>query len=458
MILRKPARKLRIGLPMVEERDPEALQQEVEYLRQINALPSLWQRWRGYWKLAGPGWMQSAITLGAGTAGSAIFAGSAYGYKLLWVQPVGILLGVVVLAAVGYQTLVTRARTYDVFWTKLHPLVALFWGLNVLLASIVWVFPQYSLGTAVLRDMADVAGFALPRWLAALGIFVVVTALGWSYGSGRRRNIRAFERTLKYFVYVMILAFLAVVVKTGVDWGELLRGFFAFHMPGDLKGVTIVLGGLGAAVGVNMTFLYPYSLLARGWGKDHLGLKDFDLAVSTFLPFVIATTLVVVATANTLHVRGIEVRSALDVAHTLEPVIGLTLARVVFSLGILSMCLTTATLEMVIAGFVLSEMFGFELNGWRYKAASMSANLGILGAFYALPFWLPVLTSSFNLLMLPVAYIGFYILQNRVDYLGKYVVRGTKGYVWNALLLVAVFVVALGAWLKLLTVLGAWPK
>ena len=31
--------------------------------------------------------------------------------------------------------------------------------------------------------------------------------------------------------------------------------------------VTLVLGMLGAAVGINMTFLYPYSLLAKGWGK-----------------------------------------------------------------------------------------------------------------------------------------------------------------------------------------------
>ncbi len=133
---------LRRGLPMVEARDPEALEQEKQLLREINARPHFWQRWKGYWGLSGPGWVQSAVTLGAGSAGAAIFAGAVYGYKLLWVQPVAMFLGVLMFAAIGHQVLVTRARTYDVFWKRLHPSLALFWGFNVLLASIVWQFPN----------------------------------------------------------------------------------------------------------------------------------------------------------------------------------------------------------------------------------------------------------------------------------------------------------------------------
>ena len=148
--------QVRRGIPMVEDRDPEALDRELALLREINARPHSWQRWRGYWGFSGPGWVQSALTLGAGSAGSAIFAGSVFGYRLLWVQPVAMLLGVVMFAAIGHQLLVTRARPYDVFWKRLHPSIALFWGFNVLIASIVWQLPQYSLGTAVSMDILDV--------------------------------------------------------------------------------------------------------------------------------------------------------------------------------------------------------------------------------------------------------------------------------------------------------------
>ncbi|NLH77237.1 MAG: divalent metal cation transporter [Acidobacteria bacterium] len=440
---------LRRGLPMVGARDPEALEGEKARLREIDARPGRLRRWRGYWSLSGPGWVQSALTLGAGSAGSSIFAGAVYGYDLLWVQPVAMFLGVVMFAAIGHQTLVTQARPYDVFRKALHPALAFTWGAVVLLASIIWQFPQYALATSVARDVFAVAGVDMPRLPIALVLLVAATALCWSYGRGSRRAVRLFERALKYLVLLMAFFFFLVVLKTGVDFRALLEGLFGFHVPRDREGLTIVLGALGAAVGVNMTFLYPYTLLARGWGREHRGLKNFDLAVSMFAPFVLTTGLVVVACANTLHVQGIRVREAVDAAHALAPVAGVAVGRVVFSLGVLGMCFTTLAIEMVICGFVLSEMLGFEPSGWRYRAATMVANIGILGAFYPTPFWLPVLASSIGLVMLPIAYVAFFILQNKRSYLGDEVNRGLKGTVWNALLVLAILAVAAGAAVKL---------
>lgn len=449
---------LRRGLPMVEAHDPEALEQEKQFLREINARPHFWQRWKGYWGLSGPGWVQSALTLGAGSAAAAIFAGAAYGYKLLWVQPVAMVLGVIMFAAIGHQLLVTRARPYDVFWKRLHPSLALFWGFNVLLASIVWQFPQYSLGTAVFKDIFDVFGINMPKGPIALALLVFGTTICWSYGRGSRKAVRSFERILKYMLMLMAFSFLLVVIKTGVDFGEMLKGFFSFHIPRSREGITIVLGQLGAAVGVNMTFLYPYTLLARGWGREHRGLKNFDLGTSMFIPFILATSFVTIACANTLHVQGIEVQGAIDAAHALEPLVGLTFGRLIFSFGILSMCLTTLIIEMLICGFVLSEMFRFEYHGWAYRASTMLANIGILGAFYSMPLWLPVIASSFNLVMMPVAYICFFILQNKKSYLGEQVNRGLKGTIWNVILVLAILVVAAGAVIKVLSVLGYWQN
>jgi len=437
---------------MVAERDPEALAGEVALLQEINSRSFFWQRWQGYLGLSGPGWVQSALTLGAGSAGSAIFAGSVFGYRLLWVQPIAMLLGVVMFAAIGHQLLVTQARPYDVFWKRLHPSIALFWGANVLLASIVWQLPQYSLGTAVAKDILDVVGFDAPRGIVALALLVFGTAVCWSYGGGSRKAIRLFERLLKYMLLVMVGCFMLVVLKTGINWSEMLKGYFTFHIPRNREGITVVLGQLGAAVGVNMTFLYPYTLLARGWKKEHSGLKNFDLGTSMFLPFVLATSFVTMACANTLYVTGITVSGPVDVAHALEPLVGLTMGRLVFSFGVLSMCFTTLVVEMLICGFVLSEMFRFELHGRAYRASTMLANIGIVGAFYQMPFWLPVLVSSFNLLMMPVAYVCFFLLQNTKSYLGDQMSSGLKGTVWNVALVLAILVVSAGAVVKVLSI------
>ncbi|MBM3294673.1 MAG: divalent metal cation transporter [Candidatus Aminicenantes bacterium] len=441
--------EIKRGLPLVRERDAAALEAEAASLREIDARPRLLARWRGYWSLTGPGWVQSALTLGAGSAGSTLLAASLFGYELLWVNPLAMFLGVVMFGAIGHQTLITRARPYDVFWKKLHPALALLWGFSVLVASIVWQFPQYALGTAVARDILAVAGLKVGRGIIVAVFLAGSTAVCWSYGRGSRRGVRTFERALKYLLYFMILAFGFVVVKTGIDGRALLRGLFGFHIPKTAEGVSLVLGQLGAAVGVNMTFLYPYTLLARGWGRDHLRLKNFDLGVSMFAPFILATSLVTIACANTLHAQGMRVQNAVDAAHALAPAVGVTAGRVVFSLGVLSMCFTTMVIEMLLAGFVLSEMFRFELHGPVYKAATMVANIGVLGAFTAMPFWVPVAASSFNLLMMPVAYVGYFILQNRRSYLGEDVNRGAKGAVWNALLVAAILVVAAGAAAKI---------
>jgi hypothetical protein len=252
-------------------------------------------------------------------------------------------------------------------------------------------------------------------------------------------------------LFFMVGAFFLVVVKTGIDFKALLGGLFGFYIPGTKEGITLILGQLGAAVGVNMTFLFPYTLLARGWGREHLRLKNFDLGVSMFLPFVLATSFVTIACANTLYVRGIHVRGAVDAAHALEPLIGLTLGRIVFSLGVLSMCFTTMVLEMLICGLVLSEMLGFELHGRAYKMSTMLANIGALGAFAALPFWVPVAASSLNLVMIPAAYLGFFLLHNMKSYLGENVVGGPKAALWNALLILAIVVVAAGAAAKIIS-------
>lgn len=442
---------LRRGFPLVKEREAAALEAERAQLSQVEGRPGFLRRWQGYWKLTGPGFLQSAITLGAGSAGSTILAGAAFGYKLLWVNPLAMFLGVIVFSAIGRQTLLTRARPYDVFWKRLHPALALFWGLSVFISSVVWQFPQYSLGTEVLRDILSVAGLPVPRLPIVLLLLAASTAVCWSYGRGSRRALRAFERTLKYLLFFMVGAFFLVVVKTGIDFSALLGGFFRFHIPGTREGVSLVLGQLGAAVGINMTFLYPYTLLARGWGKEHLGLKNFDLGVSMFLPFVLATSFVTIACANTLNARGIQVRGAVDAAHALEPLVGLTLGRVVFSLGILSMCFTTMVLEMLICGLVLSEMLGFELHRGAYRASTMLANIGVLGAFAALPFWVPVAASSLNLIMIPAAYLGFFLLNNSRDYLGEDVVRGPKAALWNTILVLAILVVAAGGIAKILS-------
>jgi Mn2+/Fe2+ NRAMP family transporter len=65
----------------------------------------------------------------------------------------------------------------------------------------------------------------------------------------------------------------------------------------------VMITAVSAAVGINMTFLMPYSLLKRGWDKDFRGLAIFDLSFGMFIPFVLATSCVMIASAAQFHTQ-----------------------------------------------------------------------------------------------------------------------------------------------------------
>jgi hypothetical protein len=141
---------------MAQERKREL--SDAELMEQLGRLP-WWQKIWVLLKLSGPGYLQSAFTLGSGTASACVLAGSKYGYQLLWVHPLAIVMGAIMLSALAKQTLTTLECPYEVFARRLHPAMALFWGLGALVASIVWHFPQYALAASVLTDWGELIGF-----------------------------------------------------------------------------------------------------------------------------------------------------------------------------------------------------------------------------------------------------------------------------------------------------------
>ena len=63
-----------------------------------------WEKYKTFAKLSGPGWLQSAITLGGGSLAGALFLGVIGGYSILWVQLLAMILGVIMLCAISYIT------------------------------------------------------------------------------------------------------------------------------------------------------------------------------------------------------------------------------------------------------------------------------------------------------------------------------------------------------------------
>ena len=452
------------GLPMASKWDPEKIKQEEEVLIGLEK-ESFGKRMRGYFKLTGPAWMQSAMTLGAGSAAASVVAGAFFGYELLWVQPIAMFLGVFMMAALANITLTKGERGFEIVKRELHPSIAMFWAIATVVATIIWHFGQYALLGGAFWDMANVAGIensgdsqtieTVVRFAGGFLILGINIALVWNYG-GKSKGIKFYEGFLKWMIRLVVLAFLAVVVvqafKMKVNWGAVVKGFTTITIPEG--GLLTILGAIGAAVGINMTFLYPYSILAKGWGKHHKGLARFDLFVSLFLPYVILTSLIIIGMASTVHGNLPDGTTPsnfkpIQAAQALAGVLGSSMGRIVFDLGFMGMACGAISAHMICCGFTICEMFNLEYTPKRYRLFTLAPAIGILGVMIKSPIWLPVLASAVAFTMLPIAYVSFFILNNKRSYLGDAVGKGWKRMVVNIILLIAVIMSLVGAGIKI---------
>ena len=172
-----------------------------------------------YTKLSGPGWMQSALTLGGDSLGSSLYLGILAGFSMIWLQAFAMILGVIMLSAISYVTLSTGERPFRAINRHINPVLGWSWLAATLMANMVWSLPQYSLCFAVLeQNLAPgllqgdgmLAAGDTGKWVISIFILVFCTAVTWSYGSGNV-GVKIYEAMLKVIVAVIVLCFFGVV-------------------------------------------------------------------------------------------------------------------------------------------------------------------------------------------------------------------------------------------------------
>ncbi len=291
-------------------------------------------------RLSGPGWLQSAITLGGGSLSSSLYLGVLGGFMFMWLQPLAMIAGIVMLSAIAYVTLSTGKRPLRAINEHINPVLGWGWLLASMMANLVWSMPQFALATASLRQnlLPDVFGAeAMPEiwgkvWVGLIILAVSLTA-SMLYTTGGK-GMKAFEIVVKCMVGTTVVCFIGVVVRLTMagelPWNEIFAGFVPnlrlLSEPTDQlmplinqvsaeyrdfwKNIVVsqqrdvMISAAATAVGINMTFLFPYSMLRKGWDRDFRGLAIFDLSTGLFFPFLLATSCVVIASASQFHAQA----------------------------------------------------------------------------------------------------------------------------------------------------------
>ena len=511
-------------------------------------------------RLSGPGWLQSGITVGGVSFASSLYLGVLSGFTFLWLQPVAMMWGIVMLAAIAYVTLSTGERPLRAINQHVSPVLGWSWLLASMAANLVWSMPQFSLGTAAIQQnlLPGIFGGGegslirgdTARIVAVLLFLGACITVSMFYSLGGR-GVRIFENIIRAIVSMIVLCFLFVVLKLTLrgqmDWGEAAKGLIPHlrmlfqpveRLAPYLQAVAengraywldmiteqqrgVIISAIAATVGINMTFMFPYSMMRRGWDKDFRGLAIFDLSTGLFIPFVLATGFVVMAASSQFHtkpapgfvpaVEGGTVtetpaanlvgpyntllknrvafemgkdafaslstdaqqqrvdalpyadklmaamlvkRDNFNLAHTLTPLTGKTVAQYLFGLGVMGLGLSAATILMSINGLCFCEMLGKAPGGWTQRIGSLMVSVGAIGAiFWKQPApWLAIATSAFCSVLLPIAYFTFLIMMNTKSLLGDSMPTGGRRILWNVLM---VFATAAGTFVSLWSL---WPR
>lgn len=495
--------------------------------------------------------MQSAISLGGGTLASALYLGVLGGYAMLWVQPVAMLMGVIMLGSIAYITLSIERSPFQAMRQDIDPVLAWGWLLASLMANIVWAMPQYALAYGALTENLFPAAFSAltedgqpvkelvsVRLGVSIAILVVVGLISLSYGK-QSLGFKIYEAVLKAMVALIVLAFMGVVAKLMIqgrfDWGSAFAGFIPnlshltqpteffqqqldaianpetrdyWHAVVLAKQREVMVGAAAAAVGINMTFLMPFALLAKKWGRAMRGFAVVDLFGGMFFPFILAASCVVIAAATQFHgevFEGIEIREDasfvattpaaeqrlpqmqasidqrlqalpelplgvnevrlagmvlprdnFELALSLERLQGSDLfTQLVFGVGVLAVAVSSITMMMVISGFCVCEALGAPHGGLTHRLGTLVAAPGALwpllwaGQSKA---YLGVVASTVGYTLIPIAFLGFFLMMNSKKILGKYRPEGTARILTNTAIIVSLAITGLAsAW-------TAWQK
>ena len=457
-----------------------------------------------YGKLSGPGWVQAAVTLGGGSLVSALYLGVIGGYEFLWLQPLAMLCGIIMLAAISYVTLSTGERPFRTVQKKISPALAWGWLIATVIADTVFCAAQFALGTGAIKGNL---GVDVNPYVITVSFFIIALSLiAISQQEGKASRI--IDNVLKGLVAVIVLAFMGVVVtlatKGAINWGHLFGGlipdFTALFKPTSQINTAIeatgdqasywteyvtsqqrskIIAAFGSAVGINMTFLLPYSLQKKGWGKQQRELSRFDLMLGLFIPFVLGASALVIASSASFHAKHGDVisaegkplpgmegiyhevldkrisasnegfaklndnekslarmalplpekqlaamlanRKASNLAQSLEPFLGKS-AQLIFGIGVLAMAISTMLVHMMMNGYAISEAVN---KVGSAKVFIIGAAMPALAGLFSPYLWageskaaMAVPASVIATTLLPIAYLAFILLMNSKSALG----------------------------------------
>lgn len=395
-------------------------------------------------KKIGPGFLIAAAFIGPGTVTACILAGTRFGPQLLWALLFSVVATLVLQEMAARLGLVTGRGLTEAIPSSLGSRFLRQGVLGLIAFSILVGNTAYeagNLGGATL-GLEVLVG----KQYAALyptGVGVAAFAVLW-WG-----RLRFLEYLFMALVALMSICFLTTAILIQPDIPQLLRGMFLPVLPEGSLFYVIAL--IGTTVVPYNLFLHA-SLVKDKWkSTNDLKAVRWDMAISILLGGLISMAIVISASP----MAGAEIASALDLAQSLEPLLGST-AKTAISLGLVAAGFSSALTAPLAAAYVAQSCFGWELGNRtpRFRAVWIGILvLGVLSLSFSIrPIEIIQLAQFANGLLLPLIAIVLLLAMNQSALLKEHVNTRTQN-ILGGIVVLTTLILGLRS---ILAVFGMW--
>ncbi|MCZ7886388.1 MULTISPECIES: Nramp family divalent metal transporter [Agrobacterium] len=323
--------------------------------------------WSKRLALIGPAFVAGAWQFGPGNLTSAVEAGSAYGYSLIWVIVLSTILMIAFTDMSVRIGIIARGSIIQTIKDTLGKPVGVLAGISVFFITLC-----FSVGNAA------GSGLALSMLFGGSSIlWTLVCSFAVGFILLMRNVYSVVERILLALVAMMAIGFVCSAILARPDWVASATGVLPSFPPGAQL---LIIALVGTNFSINAAFFTSYATRAKGTRADQYR----DSTVTDTLPGIIApgimTCLVIMVAAAVLGHTGERVQTLMQLANVFQPLAG-SVGSTLFVLGFFAAAFSSMLANSTAGGTLLSDGVGW---GGSFDALRTKILVGCVLAFGAL--------------------------------------------------------------------------
>lgn len=316
-----------------------------------------------------PGIFIIGYVIGTGSVTTMSVAGASYGMTLLWTLALASLFTHLMIVGISRVTILSGETLLHLFRKHFGVPVTALMIVSLAATQITSIIGVMAIVVDVLRAWAAAAlGLAVNPVGAAAFLTLALVSLYWV---GRHAF---FLKVLACLVGVMGLAFFFTAGMVLPDARDLAAGLVP-GIPETGNPRLLIAGMVGTTMASVVLFTRSVLVQEEGWQASQLPLVTRDSAVSMTILFFINAAIMACA-AGTLHRQGMEIKAAIDMVKTLEPLAG-GMATGGFVIGIVAAGLSSLFPNYLLGPWIAADFLGLPRDMGRaaFRAMVVVASL-----------------------------------------------------------------------------------